>query len=182
MQPILVNDFFIQHNLAIYLPLNHFSHILSQEFTDSFVPNLDGATTKHSVELHIISCRQGRVNSDGRTRHLLALPLPVVITTPCHPQAWRRLVTLHPLLLPHQSTANKPLPHIQDFNIHLSVSIVVTVWACNGYKPPLTRPYSGPHHILGAHDKHNVLDINGHHNSVSINSLKVTYSLTQLIA
>ena len=24
MQPILVKDFFIQHNLAIYLPLNHF--------------------------------------------------------------------------------------------------------------------------------------------------------------
>ena len=34
---------------------SHFSHILSQEFADLLVPNFDCTTTKHGVELHIVT-------------------------------------------------------------------------------------------------------------------------------
>ena len=45
----------------------------------------------------------------------------------------------------------------------------------DGYQPPLTRPYSGPHRIVETHDKHFVLDINGRHDTVSIDRLKVAH-------
>ena len=45
----------------------------------------------------------------------------------------------------------------------------------DGYRKPLTRPYSGPHRILEAGDKFFIIDINGKRDSVSIDRLKVAH-------
>ena len=52
--------------------------------------------------------RQGGVHSDGSTLQHPLLPLPVVITTPCHPEAWRRLVTLYQFLPPQPCHSRQP--------------------------------------------------------------------------
>ena len=45
----------------------------------------------------------------------------------------------------------------------------------DGYRKPLTRPYSGPHRILETGDKFFILDLDGKRDSVSIDRLKVAY-------
>ena len=45
----------------------------------------------------------------------------------------------------------------------------------DGYRKPLTRPYSGPHRILETGDKFFVLDINGKRDTVSVDRIKVAY-------
>ena len=192
-QPILGNDFFIQHNLAIYpkgkclidlsdysriaasptdcLPLiaglstspaNHFSHILSQEFADLLVPNFDCTTTKHGVELHIVTEGQPvhatarrldpqklsvakaefkRMEELGvirRSHSPWSSPLHVA---PKPGGGWRPCGDYRRL---NNATIDDryPLPHIQDFNIHLTGSSIFS-------KVDLMRGY---HHIPVAAD------------------------------
>ena len=45
----------------------------------------------------------------------------------------------------------------------------------DGYRKPLTRPYSGPHRIIEAHDKYYVIDLNGREDKVTIDRLKVAH-------
>ena len=45
----------------------------------------------------------------------------------------------------------------------------------DGYRKPLTRPYSGPHRILETGDKFFALEINGQRDTVSVDRLKVAY-------
>lgn len=45
----------------------------------------------------------------------------------------------------------------------------------DGYRKPLTRPYSGPFKILATNDKFFTLDINGRQDTVSIDRLKVAH-------
>ena len=45
----------------------------------------------------------------------------------------------------------------------------------DGYRKPLTRPYSGPHRIVEVHDKYYVVNIDGHEDKVTIDRLKVAH-------
>ena len=45
----------------------------------------------------------------------------------------------------------------------------------DGYRRPLTRPYSGPFHIVEVHDKYFILDVNGLNDPVSIERLKIAH-------
>ena len=45
----------------------------------------------------------------------------------------------------------------------------------DGYRKPLTRPYSGPHRILETGEKFFILDLNGKRDSVTVDRLKVAY-------